>query len=130
MKKQQILLLISLLGILVSAQAQKASANPKSMKMSNGIDTVVLFQNDKLPYSFFNTGKVRSFEDPLCTSYVLLIEYYKNGNKQFVVTNHFLWSDSIIQTLYQTKPDSLILNKSVYIKDKHNFGQFHIKLVY
>ncbi len=98
--------------------------------MTNGIDTVVLLPNDMLPYSFFKTEIVRSLEDSLCNSYALIIDYYKNGKKQSVVTNHFQWSATIVQTLINAKPDSLTLSKSVYTKDKNYFGQSHIKLLY
>jgi hypothetical protein len=123
-------LLICLLSLLVSAQAQHKSAYTTHLKMTNGIDTVTLLPHDQLPYSFFKTGYVRSYEDSLCKRYFLNIIFYKKGKGSFATTNHYQWSDTIVQTLIRVKPDSLMFLKNIHANEKAYPSQFFIKLVY
>jgi hypothetical protein len=130
MKKQKIFLMINLLYFAASTQAQKVSVYTKSLNMTNGTDTIALLPRDQLPYSFFKLGKVRTYEDSACTSYLLNIVFYKEGKGRTWSTNHYQWRDTIVQTLISIKPDSLMFLKNVHANKKTYTAQFFIKVIY
>ena len=129
-KPYNIILLVSLFISTVVAHAQKTAVFTKSLNMTNGTDTIALLPHDQLPYSFLKTGKVCTYEDSACKSYLLNVVYYKDGKGRTWSTNHYQWRDTIVQTLLSVKPDSLMFLKNVHANKKTYTAQFFIKVIY